>query len=161
MKKQLEKDVFCETISQQSPHLYRLAMSYVRNEQDAMDIVQESVYKALKNRTEMKDTAYLGTWLYRVTVNTAIDFLRKRRKEEIGLPPMEEGREDDHGKLYVLDMLDRLDEKSKAIIILRFFEDQPLTQIAQILEENLSTVKTRLYKALRILRDSMKEEQYG
>ena len=95
---------------------------------------------------------YIDTMLYRVTVNAALDFLRKHKRETVGLPLVEEGREDNYGRLYALDLLDVLDEKSRAIVILRFFEDRQLAEIADILHMNLNTVKTRLYSALRTLK---------
>lgn len=158
MKQSEFSDLLCRKISDSADRLYRLAYSYVRNEQDALDIVQDTAYKALKSRSAIKDETYIETWLYRIAVNTSLDFLRKRRRETVGLPEKEEGREDDHGGFYVLDLLDKLDEKSRAVVILRFFEDKTLAQIAEILDEKLSTIKTRLYKALRILKMELKEE---
>lgn len=158
MKQSEFSDLLCRKISDSADRLYRLAYSYVRNEQDALDIVQDTAYKALKNRTAIKDETYIETWLYRIAVNTALDFLRRRGRETVGLPETEEGREDNLDGFYVLDVLEKLDEKSRAVIILRFFEDRTLAQIAEILDENLSTIKTRLYKALRILKTEFKEE---
>ena len=60
---------------------YRLAYSYVRNQEDAMDIVQESAYRAIKNSSSVKQAEYAATWVYRVVINTALDFIRKNRKE--------------------------------------------------------------------------------
>lgn len=164
MKQQLKQQSFnrlSEKISSSADRLYRLAYSYVRNEQDALDIVQETAYKALKNQAAIKDDAHIETWLYRVAINSSLDLLRKRARETVGLPETEEGREDDHGGLYVLDLLDKLDEKSRAIVILRFFEDKTLAQIAEILDENQSTVKTRLYKSLRILKTELEGRNNG
>lgn len=158
MKQSEFSDLLCRKILDSADRLYRLAYSYVRNEQDALDIVQDTAYKALKSRSAIKDETYIETWLYRIAVNTSLDFLRKRQRETVGLPETEEGREDDHGGFYVLDLLDKLDEKSRAVVILRFFEDKTLAQIAEILDEKLSTIKTRLYKALRILKMELKEE---
>lgn len=151
-------DFICQKISDNAGRLYRLAYSYVRNEQDALDIVQDVAYKALKNRSAIRDEAVLETWLYRVAINASLDFLRQRRRETVGLPNVDEAREDDHGGLYVLDLLEKLDPKSKALIILRFFEDKTLAETARILDENLSTVKTRFYKALRILKRELEDE---
>ena len=61
--------------------MYRLAYTYVRNEEDALDIVQESVYKAMKGAGSVKGEAYIKTWLWRIVMNTAVDFIRKNRRE--------------------------------------------------------------------------------
>ena len=61
--------------------LYRLAFTYVHQEQDALDIVQESVYRAMKHASSVREEQYIETWLWRITMNTAIDFIRKNRRE--------------------------------------------------------------------------------
>lgn len=155
MKPNDRADLVCRHITENADRLYRLAYRYVKNEQDAMDVVQEAACKIFQYQSKIQHPEYIDTMLYRVTVNSALDLLRKRRRETIGLPLTEEGREDDHGDLYALELLDVLDEKSRAIVILRFFEDKPLAEIAEILQMNLSTVKTRLYSALRKLKKSL------
>lgn len=62
--------------------LYRLAYSYVHNENDALDIVQESAYKAVKNSHTLKNPQYAGTWIYRIVINESISFLRKQKQWE-------------------------------------------------------------------------------
>ena len=57
--------------------MYRLAYTYVRNEEDALDIVQESVYKAIKNSDRVRQEAFIKTWIWRIVVNTAVDFIRR------------------------------------------------------------------------------------
>ena len=59
---------------------YRLAYGYVRNEEDALDIVQESAYKAIKEAEKLKNPAFAKTWIYRIVINEAYTFLKKRRK---------------------------------------------------------------------------------
>ena len=116
-----------------------------------MDMVQEAAFRLLKNRERVAPKA-ASAWLWRVTVNASLDLLRRRKRESVGLPAAEEGREDSYRRLYLLDALQLLDEKSRAIVVLRFFEDKPLAEIAGILEMNLSTVKSKLYAALRTLK---------
>ena len=57
---------------------YRLAYSYMKSEHDALDVVQESAYKAIRDCGKVKERRYLGTWLYRIAVNTALDALRRQ-----------------------------------------------------------------------------------
>lgn len=152
-------DLLCQVITEQTDRLYRLAYSYVRNEQDAMDIVQEAVYKLLKNEATIQNKDYAGTWLYRTTINTALDFLRKLKRETVGLPPTEPSREDNHDALYLMDTLEQLDDSSRSILLLHFFEDKTLEETANILQENVNTVKTRMYKALRTLKITLTEQE--
>ena len=62
---------------------YRLAYSYMGNQEDALDVVQESAYKAIRDSKKVENENYISTWIYRIVVNTAIDMLRKRKKEGI------------------------------------------------------------------------------
>ena len=60
--------------------LYRLAITYVKNEQDAMDVVQESAYKAMKNAGQVKEETYIKTWLWRIVINTSLDMCKKQKR---------------------------------------------------------------------------------
>lgn len=57
--------------------LYRIAFSYTKNKEDALDIVQESVLKALKSANTLKNPQYIKTWYYKILTRTAIDYIRK------------------------------------------------------------------------------------
>ena len=137
--------------------MYRLAYPYVRNEEDALDIVQESVYKAIKNAGKVQQEAYIRTWLWRIVMNTAVDLIRSR-KNETGLEEAREtGKEDTYQDFDTLEALNILEPREKAVIVLRFFEDQKLEDIARTLQENTNTVKTILYRSLKKLRVELTE----
>ena len=137
--------------------MYRLAYSYVRNEEEALDIVQESVYKAIKNAGKVQQEAYIRTWIWRIVMNTAVDLIRSR-KNETGLEEAgETGKEDTYQDFDTLEALKILEPREKAVIVLRFFEDQKLEDIARTLQENTNTVKTILYRSLKKLRVELTE----
>ena len=137
--------------------MYRPAYSYVRNEEDALDIVQESVYKAIKNAGKVQQEAYIRTWIWRIVMNTAVDLIRSR-KNETGLEEAgETGKEDTYQDFDTLEALKILEPREKAVIVLRFFEDQKLEDIARTLQENTNTVKTILYRSLKKLRVELTE----
>ena len=121
--------------------LYRLAYSYVYNEDDALDIVQESACKAICQCNSLKDPSKLYSWICRIVVNTTMDLLRSRKKED--LP----GEETD-----LKNALESLEPQNRTIVVLRYCEDMKLEDIALAVNENLSTVKTRLYRSLKKLR---------
>ena len=137
---------------------YRLAYSYMRNEDDALDVVQESAYRAIRDCGKVKNKDYLSTWIYRIVVNTALDLLRKKKKETLTEELPEIPVEDQETELRTI--LNQLDHKSKTIIILRYFEDLKLEDIADILGDNLNTVKARLYRSLKKLRLNLEAEHY-
>ncbi len=139
---------------------YRLAYSYMRNEDDALDVVQESAYRAIRDCGKVKNKDYLSTWIYRIVVNTALDLLRKKKKETLTEELPEIPVADQYQETELRTILNQLDHKSKTIIILRYFEDLKLEDIADILGDNLNTVKARLYRSLKKLRLNLEAEHY-
>jgi len=94
-------------------------------------------------------------------VNTSLDFLRRQKRnvavgEEI-LGSFDFGAVDSYGDFDLQRALDNLPEKYRTIVVLRYFEDLKIDEIAEILNENVNTVKTRLYKSLEILRVKLSE----
>ena len=67
-------------IMQNQERCYRLAYSYVQNEQDALDVVHDSIVKALRYSKTLKDIGSLKTWFYKIVVHTSLDYLKKERK---------------------------------------------------------------------------------
>ena len=139
------------------PSLYRLAYSYVKNPDDAMDIVQESAYKAILRAEDMKNIETIKSWLCRIVVNTALDSLRVRRRDT-GLENLPDtGKEDAYEDADLLQALDGLDERERTVVTLRYFEDMKLSDIVNVTGENLSTVKSLLYRSLKKLKIKLAE----
>ena len=139
---------------------YRLAYSYMRNEDDALDVVQESAYRAIRDCRKVRNKDYLSTWIYRIVVNTALDMLRRKKKENITEELPEIPVEDQYQDPELRTVLNQLDDKSRTIILLRYFEDLKLEDIADIVGDNLNTVKARLYRSLKKLRLNLEAEHY-
>lgn len=140
---------------------YRLAYSYMKSEQDALDVVQESAYKAIRDCGQVKEQRYIGTWLYRIVVNTALDALR-RRGREVALEEWQENSwQPSYAGLELWEILDQLDEKERTVVVLRYFHDLKLEDIAGILGENVNTVKARLYRTLKKMRMELEPEAVG
>ena len=141
---------------------YRLAFSYVKNRDAALDVVQESIVKALAKADTVRRPEYIKTWFYRIVVNESLSILRERGRtvltgeeaqkeesyEEKGFEPPEED-------LYL--HINRLEEDVQAIIKLRFYEELSLQELSQIMEMNLNTVKSKLYRGLKTLRIAVQE----
>ena len=141
---------------------YRLAFSYVHNEDDACDIVQNGAYKAIRSSHTLKDVDFAETWMYRIMLNECFQHLRKPQHasyesltDENGFE--EEGTLDSYEDVDLRRALDELQEKDKAVIIMKYFEDKTLGEVAEILDENISTVKSRLYRSMKKLRQSMEQ----
>ncbi len=140
---------------------YRLAFSYVKNRDAALDVVQESIVRALSKSDSLRQPEYLKTWFYRILLNESINHYRRGKR----LVPLEESAADAPApasdpaeRLDLYAAIERLDPKEQAVIRLRFFEDMKLEEIAGVTGANLNTVKSRLYKSLRKLRQLTGEE---
>ena len=141
---------------------YRLAYSYVKNRDAALDVVQESIVKALSKSDSLRNPEFLKTWFYRILLNESMNYYRHNRRlvslEDSGLPDTPAPQGDHATRLDLRAAIDRLEPREQTIIRLRFFQDMKLEEIAQVTETNLNTVKSRLYKSLRKLRELTGEE---
>lgn len=160
-EKHLQK-LFTDHVIKNKENYYRLAYSYVKNADDALDIVQESIYKAISSIESLKNPKYIKTWFYRIVVNTSLDFLRKHKRVDVVEQEILErcvsGDEDDYENIDLHRALDELSPNYRTIIVLRYFEDLKIEEVADVLNENVNTVKTRLYRALKMLRVKMEDD---
>ena len=147
-----------EILTTQYEKLYRLAYTYVQNQEDALDVVQESACKVIRDCGNVRQAEHLSTWICRVVINTSLDVLRRRKKEMLAFEMPDIPAEENYGETELKHVLGQLDEKSRTVIVLRYFEDMKLDEIAEILGENTNTVKARLYRALKKLRSYLTEE---
>lgn len=131
---------------------YRLAYSYVHNDADAEDIVQNGAYKAILNSGSLRQKGYAETWLYRIILNEIFRSFSKNKPVSLDEMEAGEGREDAYEDIDLRKALNSLAREDKAIVEMRYFEDMKLEEIAEVLNENLSTVKSRLYRSMRKLR---------
>lgn len=162
-KEKTNQNLIEQIILENYNQYFRLAYSYVRNEADACDIVQNGAYKALKSSDTMQKPEYAQTWVYRIMLNECFRYLKhpkflsyEEMQEESG---MEAGSvEDNYVNVDLQRALDTLSEKDKAIIILKYFEDKKLEEIADILDENINTIKSRLYRSMKKLRSALSDE---
>lgn len=158
VKTDMDKHAFAGQLQADRARYYRIAYSYVKNEQDALDIVSEAAYRGLRDLRSLRSPEFFRTWMTRIVVNCAIDFLRKDSRlvslDDSAPEPVEVADTalqcEDTLDLY--DALDVLTERDKTCVTLRFFEQYSFVEIARILGEPETTVKTRVYRALKKMR---------
>ena len=157
-----DDNAFYALLSERKSQLYKTAYAYVKDSEEAMDIVSETVYKAYISIKKLKEPSLFNTWLTRILINTSLDSLKKNSKAipltenvNAGIDKISK----DHEVIIDLKLaVDRLHGKYKTLIILKYFQDMTLVEIAKILQCPLGTVKTMLHKALVELRLDLKEE---
>lgn len=139
--------------------IYRMAYVYVKNRDDALDLVQEVAYQSFKNIRTLKNPEYFKTWLMKITINCALNLLNKNKKvvplnSEVPIG-MEEG--DIALSISLHKLIDTLKEDEKSVILLKYYDDRTLKEISEILGIPLGTAKSVLYRALEKLRQNIKE----
>ncbi len=148
--------VFEDYIVNNIDDVYRFAYTYVKNPSLSEDVVNDSVVKAITKISTLKNEEYVKAWFFRIVANTAISYLRKEKK--IVNSDKDVPVDDNHADLSFFSMISNLDVKYREVVVLRFLEDMSLKEIAIVLNEKENTVKTRLYRALELLRVEIKED---
>lgn len=133
-----------------------MAYVYVKNESDALDVVQETAYRSFKNITTLRNPKYFKTWLMKIAINCAINIVKQNSKVVQLKPAFDEligsEEEDIPQTLSIQDLIDHLSEIEKSIVLLRFYQSHTFSEIAEILEIPLGTAKSILYRALKKLK---------
>ena len=159
--KQILYEKLIQYIVQNQERFYRVAYSYTRHQEDALDVVQSAVCKALEAHGSIKNEDAIKTWFYRILINESLTVLKKRKRLLLSDDGLEQ-EEVYYEKGYELDdglekELDRLELDVQGIIKLRFFEELSLKEISCITGLNLNTVKTKLYRGLKQLKENIQE----
>jgi RNA polymerase sigma-70 factor (ECF subfamily) len=149
--------------------VFSLVYGFARDRAAADDLAQEVFIKAYFSLPNFKAESGFGTWLYRIAVNQAKDFLRKNRQrqkevsiEDVGEPALgapdaspEENRLEEGRRKVVQEALARLPEKYRVILTLRDIDGLSYEDISGILKLSPGTVYSRLHRARRKLRDKL------
>ncbi|WP_340003558.1 sigma-70 family RNA polymerase sigma factor [Paenibacillus sp. FSL K6-0276] len=157
-----DEDSFTALIDGMQERIYRMAYSYVRNKDDALEIVQETVYKAYISIHKLQQPQYFKTWIIKIAVNCALDFIRKSKK----VVYMDKDPEASYVSKPIEDVIDLqealsvLDERSRMIIVMRYFEDLPIKGIAEVLDMPESSIKSVIYRGLGKLKINLKGSGY-
>jgi len=152
----MDKQTFTALVKQDERKLYRVAMSYTGNVSDAADAVQEALLRAWSRRHTLREDALFSTWLMRILINECKTMLRKRKRvlsfaqlpqETLQLPP-------DADREWA-DALLHLPEKYRLPLVLHALEGYSLAEVAQIIHLPVNTVKTRISRARKQMRQEV------
>ena len=155
-----------ELIGDHSAAMYRVARAVVVDQSLAEDVVQESLFKVWQKASSYRGESSLRSWALSITHNTAISLLRKRR-DELRDPTLmtdaDDGPSPDRqvaSQMMVNEFwvaLDTLDSLSRTVVVLREIEGMSYEDIAETLNLPLPTVKTRLFRARKLLANALSE----
>jgi RNA polymerase sigma-70 factor (ECF subfamily) len=165
-------------IQQHNQRLYRIARSIVRDDAEAEDVLQEAYVRAFTNLESFRGEARLGTWLARIVMNEALGRLRRRRTtvelESVAAARRLEAQiipfphtnpqldpETSMAQLEIQALLERaidaLPEGFRTVFVARAVEGMSIEETAELLGIRPETVKTRLHRARRMLRDELEK----
>lgn len=163
--KALEELIFtCEK------RVYNIAYRFMGNEADAYDMAQESLIKIYKGISTFKGESSLSSWIYRLTVNTCMDGLRKRKNTpvsleysmEMGVPFEDTFSETPEEQVLSLEKVEdvqkainRLSEVYKTVIIMRDIDGYSYEEISEYLDISVGTVKSRINRGREKLKEML------
>lgn len=157
-----DKESFGELIKKHKIYLYKIAYSYVKNEEETLEIIQECSYRAMLNIKKLKKPEYFKTWITRIVINCSIDFINKNKttcelSDNIKTDIIQNSISVDE-KLDLYNAIDLLRDNYKTVIILKYFNDMTIENISKVMETPENTVKTYLRRAKDNLSKILKED---
>lgn len=164
-----DESAFVVLVERYKHRLFRIALSVVRSHDDAEDVLQDALVKVYHGLNSFRSASKVYTWLYRIVMNKAIDYVRKRPhvafepQEEMlyELPDQRHDKQPDHAALSnelndaIFAAIDDLPEKQRRVILLREVEDLSYGEIADIVGCSEGTVMSRLYYARERVREAL------
>lgn len=141
-----------EAIDYFSDTVYKVALNTVKKESDAQDIFQEVFMRFVKREERFASMEHAKAWFIRVTINCCHTFFKKNQKHaevELVVEIPQEDKEE-HEVTY---LVQELEEKYRVVIHLYYYEQYAIKEIATLLQENENTIKTRLSRAKKMLKE--------
>ncbi len=134
--------------------VYRLAMRITGNEQDAEEVVQDAFWSVLRHIDTFRGESLLGSWIYRITANTAYQKLRRaaRRRDEISLARIDDPAIQSELRDVLASAIDELPANHRAVFVLHDVEGLSMAEVTDALGISLATAKTTAHRARLRLR---------
>ena len=156
MNEQIVKDLLVENYHK----YYRIIYTYLKDQHDSLDALQEGARQAIINAGSLRQTQYADTWISRIMINEALKILRQRKNETVDIQAAENIQTEDRYRNFDLEnALQELNDSEREIINLKYFHELQFSEIGKILSLNVNTVKSRMYRALDKLRTSMEGDR--
>ncbi len=173
-----DRNAYAVLVDRYKNMVLTLALRLVRNREEAEEIAQDAFVKAFRSLPGFRGKSKFSTWLYRIVYNTAISSLRKKETERVqavgdDLPDTEpaESRSmyasltGEERKKFIDKALETLSEEERFLVIMHYYEDSELDELAEITGLTKTNVKVRLHrtrkKMMAYLRSYLKEETYS
>ncbi|WBL26658.1 RNA polymerase sigma factor [Zunongwangia sp. HGR-M22] len=159
-----DKLLFSVLVDRYKNMVFTLCLRLLKNREEAEEVAQESFVKIYKSLSKFKGEAKFSTWVYRVTYNNCLDFLKakKRRFKELSVDAYNgfeiedidnaiNNLEEKERKMAILSCINMLNEDDAFLLTLHYYEDQSVKEIAKIMNLSVSNVKVKLYRSRKQL----------
>ena len=166
--KQGDKEAFQMITHCFQKKVFQLAYSYLRNKEDAMDIVQETFFRLHQKIDLFREEKNFQNWLLQITRNICVDYYRKSYGKRGGrylhknIEDVNLSNESDHERIYSTDInrifsgcIEKLSEKQRMVFVMKHFNNLDYKEIAQILDVALGTMKSLHFKAVQNMKALM------
>ena len=173
-----DQEAFRELLERYRGPVYGIVRRMVPDTELALDISQEAFIRAFKNLDKFDQKRSFANWIFRIATNLCIDHHRKRKINTVSMVHSDDGG-DEHtwdapdtahtpGEEYtsnerrrqMVKLVDSLPGTYKSVIVLRYQEDRSYDEIAEILELPLGTIKARIHRAHKILKDKLTQQGF-
>ncbi|REJ09135.1 sigma-70 family RNA polymerase sigma factor [Halobacillus trueperi] len=140
--------------------IYKTALAFLKNEEDAREALQEVTARAYQKRHQLRKPLYVKTWLVRITIHYCQDLLthKKRIHTREYVDPVQE-RRDETERIALEEAISSLQPKEQELVYLKYFHGITFRELSKIMNVKENTLKTRLYTALAKLKQELGEEE--
>ena len=159
-----DKQLFSVLVDRYKNLVFTLCLRLLKNREEAEELAQDSFVKIYKSLSKFKGDAKFSTWIYRVTYNNCLDFLKakKRKFKELSVDAYDgfeiedldsaiNNLEENERKMAILGCINMLNEDDAFLVTLHYYEDQSVKEIAEIMNLSVANVKVKLYRSRKQL----------
>ncbi len=175
-----DQTAYSELMHRYRDSIYHTMLKMVRNHDDAEDLTIEAFGKAFFKLASYTPSYAFSTWLFKIATNNCIDFIRRQRLKTLSIdePSEKEGKDftdslravslnpeeryiRQQRQKIMRELMDKLNEKYRIMIELRYFEELSYQEISEKLDLPIGTVKAQLFRAKELLMEILKGSQSG
>ena len=145
---------FSTLIKAYEKDLYKVAIAMTKNEEDALDCIQEAILQSYISIKDLRQEEYFKTWLIKILINKCNALLKKNKKiMNLDMEITEDLKIEESYKLDLKESINNLDSDLKIIVILYYYEDMSIKDISESLNIPQGTIKSRLSRARKKLKE--------
>lgn len=161
-----DEEAFQQLIAAHRRRLYGIAYSYLHSEADALEALQETVCRGWLKCGDLREPETMIPWLIRILMNICADELKRRKRFQPLFNHESQTTSEmiSDSKLDLQEALAHMKPKYRDVLVLKYYQDMTIPEIARVLDKPEGTIKTWLYKGLKLMKGKLEtggEVQHG